>query len=165
MKIVTTMTLFILAISSTAMANEQGLGVNSHSFESQLCLDAATGKKSLNDIAKQLNIDTSALDRTISCNDMGITKFAKKQTESLEKSSYVLTETNKELKALHSNQDATLCVIAATGNTAKLSSMARLVGTNTKHFVKYSRCNDLPVLDFVSQYGGEQALKQLKSVI
>lgn len=165
MKIVATITVFIMAMSSAALANDNQLATNNNSFESQLCLDAATGKKSLNDIAKQLKIDTNALDRTISCNDMGITKFAKKQTETLNKSSYVLTATNKELKALHSNQDATLCVIAATGNTAKLSSMARIMGTNTKHFVKYSRCNNLPVLEFVSQYGGEQALTQLKSII
>ena len=165
MKVVTTIALFIMTISGAVLANENNLQIESNSFESQLCLDAATGKRTLDDIAKQLKVDTNALDRTITCNEMGIKKFAKKQAKTLSKSSYVLTAMNKELKAQHSNQDANLCVIAATGNTAKLKSMARLMGTNAKHFVKYSRCNNLPVIDFVSQYGGDQALNQLKSII
>ena len=56
MKIVTTITLFIMTLSGTALANQSHVEINNNSFESQLCLDAATGEKSLDEIAKQMNI-------------------------------------------------------------------------------------------------------------
>ena len=165
MKIVTGIALLVMSLGQVAYGHQHELQVNNNVMESQLCLDAVAGDKSLDNIAKQLKIDFHALDRTVLCNGMGITKFVKKYANKVDNASYVVTENQKQLKIMNSNQDAKLCAMAASGDTARLKRTSRLNNTNVKHFVKYSSCNNLSVLDFVAQFGGEQALTELKSML
>lgn len=165
MKIVTGIALLIMSLGQVAYGHQHELQVDNNVLESQLCLDAATGSQTLENIAQQLKIDTQALDRTILCNGIGITKFAKKYANKIDSSSYVVTETQKQFKIKNSNHDAKLCAIAASGDTARLKRASRLNNTNVKHFVKYSSCNNLSVLEFVAQFGGEQALSELKHML
>jgi|GEM_PF-1220528 len=165
MKLVTGIALLIMSLGQVAYGHQHELQINNNALESQLCLDATMGKKSFETIAQQLKVDIHALDRTISCNGVGITKFVKKYADKADSSSYVLTGNQKQLKVMNSNHDAKLCAIAASGDAAKLKRISRLNNTNVKHFVKYSSCNNLSVLDFVAQFGGEQALTELKSML
>lgn len=165
MKLVTGIALLVMSLGQVAYGHQHELQADNSSLESQLCLDAVAGNKSLDNIAKQLKINNHALDRTVLCNGIGITKFVKKYANKMNSSSYVITENKNQLKAMNANHDAKLCAIAASGDVTRLKSMSRLNNTNLKHFVKYSSCNNLSVLDFVAQFGGEQALTELKSML
>ncbi len=163
MKVLTSITMLILSFAQ--VTNASTMQVNDNSAESQLCLDAISGEKSLQQIAKQLKVNTAELDRAISCNGMVISKFVKKHTTKLTEANYVLTENQNQLKVMNASKDAKLCAIAATGDVAKLKSVSRLYNMNAKDFIKHSSCNNLPVIDFVAEFGGEQATNKLKTII
>jgi hypothetical protein len=135
---------------------------DNNSDESKLCVEAAEGNMSLNHIAELLGVSMNNLDSRVKCNGEGITKFVADLTKPTAESAMLLTERNIELSVNRSNKDALLCAVAATGDINKVKSVARVQGVTMKRFVKSHRCNDLSLMEFVNQYGGESAVDNFK---
>ena len=133
--------------------------------ESQLCLEAATGVLSLNEIAAMAGVSQKTLNKQVKCNGIEIAKFANKFKDKSDKSINIITANNFELMANNANKDAQLCVIAASGDLAKLKRVARFQGSSVKRFTQYSSCNNQSVSDFVNQYGSKKAAAQLQKYI
>ena len=161
--VVLTSALFFAAGSSWATGVE--FVAEGQNIASKVCVDAASGQKSVAQIAKAQGMSVAALDRQVKCNGVAISKFAKQYHKVSTNKNALTTENNYALKASHANRAAQLCVIAAGGDMAKLQRATRAQGLSVKRFVKYSSCNNQSVTDFVNQYGGKSAVKELKESI
>ena len=154
-----------LAFAMTQSANAVNIefGTNYSNQESQLCLDAVTGVKSLETVAKEMGVGLSALDRNLKCNGVSVSQFVKnhKPTQSVQAST--ITTEDFALKAGHASGMAKLCVIAATGDIHKLYRASKMQGITAKQFIKQGQCNNLSVVDFVNKYGGQQSAKVIAS--
>lgn len=165
MKNVIIVALSFLFFSHNATAKQLQFVTKNASNESQLCMEAATGVLSLEEIAEMSGISQKTLDKQIKCNGQDISKFASKFNDKTVKENAVVTENNFALTSGHANKDAQLCVIAASGDLAKLKRAVRAQGMSVKRFAQYSSCNQQSVNDFVRQYGSEQAASQLQKYI
>jgi len=157
MKNVAMMSLLTLTLSSTAFAHtvEQD-----NTLETQLCVEAVNGTP-LSDIAKRLGVDEAALDRQLKCNGQSVTEFVKSQTKSTEETASVVTQKNIHLNVAHASSVGKLCTIAASGDLEKLYAATKQNNMNIKQFVKQGRCNDIPVLEFVTKYAGQDVADTL----
>jgi len=165
MKKLVVLTLSMLAVSSSAFSSDIKFVAKSVTEEAQACIDAASGKVTIADLANKMGLSIASLNREVQCNGVTISKFAKQFKAVKSSDNSFKTENNYALNVKHANKDAQLCLIAATGDMAKLKRVTRAQGTNVKRFIKHSSCNNQSVADFVSQYGGEQAALNLRKSI
>ena len=163
-KLVVLTSAFVLATSSAWATGIEFVAEGANS-EVQTCIDAASGNKSVLQIAEDKGVSVAALDRQIKCNGVAVSKFAKQFQTISKKEATLTTEKNYALNVTHANKDAQLCAIAASGDIAKLRRVTRAQGLTVKRFVKYNSCNNKSVTDFVNQYGGKKAVKELKEFI
>ena len=158
-------TLFFLIFSSSVVATEFTLKSSKTNNESQLCIDAATGNQTIAQIAKAIGVSEDSIDRNITCNGVGISKFAKQYTEKHITNTSITTEKNFSLSAKNSSENSQLCVVAASGDFDKFQRVVRSQGMNVKYVVKYTKCNGMSVVNFVNKYGSEQTANLLQSKV
>lgn len=158
-------TLSLIVAAGSASATDYQFVGDQSSVESQLCIKAATGVMSLDDVAAVVGVNVDVVDRSVQCNGDPISRFVSQYQVVTPQPSVSLQSRGQRLDAGHANPDAKLCVIAASGDLARLKQATRAQGLSVKRFVKYNRCNDLSVTDFVGAYGNPQAATVLAKYI
>lgn len=156
-------TLLSLAFGTSTIAAEFTLKDSKVNNESQLCIDAATGNQTIAQIAEVLGVNEASVDRNITCNGVGISKFAKQYTKKDAQEASITTDKNFALSTKNSNANSQLCVVAASGDFDKFQRVVRSQGMNVKYVVKYHKCNGMSVVNFVNKYGNEDTANLLQS--
>ena len=146
-------------------AGESRFIADQTSVESQLCIQAATGAMSLAEVAAVLGVNVDVVDRSLQCNGKPVSEFAGAYQHNESRPSTILTLDGHRLAAGHASPEARLCVIAASGDIARLKRATRAQGMSVKSFVKYNRCNDQSVGDFVAAFGEKDAAVKLAKYI
>ena len=152
-------------VADQASATDTRFVADQASVESQLCIKAATGAMSLADVAGVMGVNVDVVDRSLHCNGAPVSKFVGAYQHSESQPSASLIVEGRRLAAGHASPEARLCVIAASGDIAKLKRATRAQGLSVKSFVKYNRCNNQSVGDFVATYGDKEAASRLAKYI
>lgn len=165
MKTIVLLVLLTLSLGQVTFANETSVKTYKADQESKLCVAAANGKQSIEEIAKAEGVTEAELERKIKCNGIGIATFAKKFAKVKASDAATITDKNFELSGQFGNESSKLCVVAATGDLVKLQQVIRSQGMNLKYIVRHQKCNDMSFIDFVSKYGSDKAASELKAYL